>query len=278
MHDYDIALKSILRHLTGRALFRLTGYRVKRWRDTELVVAHTRRVDLLGETTDGHLLHIELQSTNDPAMATRMLEYAAAMNLQFGQLPEQVVLYVGREKLRMRSEIKSREWAFRCRMIDIRDLDGDELIAGRNVEDNVIAVLARLRDERAAIRRILRRIAKCTPQRRELALRELTVLAGLRNLAPMVGQETKQMPILEDIMDHPLFGPKIRKSLEIGLEQGREEGREEGERQLILRMLKQRFGPVPVSVRKRIQSFPSAKLEQVAMRLLEARTLKDVLN
>jgi len=61
---------------------------------------------MLGETADGTLVHIELQSTNQSGMALRMLEYAAAIRRQFGHFPEQVVVYVGQAKLRMNGELQ----------------------------------------------------------------------------------------------------------------------------------------------------------------------------
>lgn len=73
------------------------------------------------------------------------------------------------------------------------------------------------------------------------------------------------MPILNDIMDHQVIGPAIRK------------GRLEGERSIILRQITRRFGPIPVSARKRIESFTAVKLERISLRLLDASSLKELL-
>ena len=277
MHEYDIALKSALRRLSGSVIRQLAGCRVVRWQNVELAAVKNPRADMLGEIEGGGLLHIELQSTNDAKMAGRMLEYAAAIYLQFGQIPRQMVLYVGSRKLRMKGELAGPQWTFQCRMVDIRQLDGDQLIAGGQVEDNVVAVLTSLRDERMAIRRILQRIAQCAPHERALAFEELLLLAGLRSLAPIVEEEVKQVPILDDIMDHPTIGPRIRRGMEQGLKQGREEGREEGERRIVLRMIAQKFGEVPPAVRKRVEALPPSGLDEIAMRLLNASSLNELL-
>ena len=50
---------------------------------------------MLGETAQGTLVHIELQSANHVRMALRMLEYSVAIYRKFHRFPEQVVLYVG---------------------------------------------------------------------------------------------------------------------------------------------------------------------------------------
>jgi len=47
--------------------------------NVELPEVHSRRADLLGETSDGRFIHVELQSANDPEMGQRMVEYAVAI-------------------------------------------------------------------------------------------------------------------------------------------------------------------------------------------------------
>ena len=278
MNEYDIALKSVLRRLTGSVLRDLTGFTVTRWHNVELPTVQNRRADMLGETRDGTLLHIELQSVNQSGMALRMLEYAAAIHRQFRRFPQQVVLYVGEAPLRMKGHIAGPQLAFSCKMVDIRSLDGDALIASAHVEDNVIAVLARLHNRREAVKRILSGIAECEPRRRAEALAELMLLAGLRSLGPAIEREAKQMPILNDIMDHPVLGRERKRGIKLGLEQGLEQGREQGERQLVLRMIGKRFGPLPAAARKRIEELPAPKLEHIALRLIDARSLDELLN
>ena len=101
------------------------------------------------------------------------------------------------------------------------------------------------------------------------------------------------MPILNDIMDHPVLGRErkrgiligreqglelgLERGLEQGLEQGLEKGREEGERQIILRLIAKRFGEVPPAAKKRIAAMSATKLERFALRLLDARSLNELL-
>ncbi len=47
-----------------------------RWLDLETPAMQNTRVDLLGETAAGELIHIELQAPTTPQMMLRMLEYA----------------------------------------------------------------------------------------------------------------------------------------------------------------------------------------------------------
>ncbi len=101
MHEYDVALKVLLQAATDSLLRQATGLSVARWLNVEMPQVLSSRVDLLGETADGALVHIELQSTNDPDMALRMAEYSLRIYRQFRRFPKQIVLYVGERKLRM---------------------------------------------------------------------------------------------------------------------------------------------------------------------------------
>lgn len=80
------------------------------------------------------------------------------------------------------------------------------------------------------------------------------------------------MPVLDDIMDHKVFGPERRRGIPIGLQQGRDEG----ERKIVLRMIGKRFGPAPTASRKRIGILSASKLGKIALRLLDARSLDEL--
>ncbi len=260
MHDYDIALKSVIRRLSVSALKSLTGFAIERWHNVELPEVRTLRADMVGETADGSLVQIELQSANDAEMPLRMAEYALAIYRQFRRFPRQLVLYVGRAPLTMPGLLDSHSMTFRFRVVDIREMDGTALIASANPEDNVIAVLMRLPDERDAVRRILRRISESEPHHRRLALKELTILAGLRRLGTIIDQETKTMPITEDIRDHDLLGPAITR----------------GERNLVIRQIEKRFGSIPGWALQRLESMTYHQVEETGLRLLDARTIEEL--
>ena len=270
MHEYDTAMKSVLKRMTAAGFSQLTGFVVSHWHNVELPEVRGPRVDMLCEAADGRLLHIELQSTNDPDMALRMAEYALAIYRQFRRRPEQMVLYAGEAPLRM----SPRFWEFECRMVDIRDLDGKPLLESGGLEDNIISILMRSPDSRAAARRILQRIALAEPAERATALAELYILAGLRQMTAVIKEETSKMPLLNDLMDDAVFGPKLRSARREGLE----EGRREGERQIVLRQIERRFGPAPDWAAHRLDAMTVAEIENVADRLLDAPSLEDLLN
>ena len=128
MQEYDVALKLLLRGSAKLTMRELTGTAVENWIDVELPkVVQNTRVDLLGETADKSLVHLELQSGNDPDMPLRMAENCLSVFRFFKRFPRQVLLYVGEAPLRMASELRGDDVSFRYRAIDIRELDGERL-------------------------------------------------------------------------------------------------------------------------------------------------------
>jgi predicted transposase YdaD len=176
----------------------------------------------------------------------------------------------------MRGTLEGHSLSFRHRVVDIRDLKAAPLLASDNVDENVIAVLMQLGDERADVRRILERVSQCEPGARERALKELGILAGLRGLGEIIKKETKTMPILDDIMDHDLLGPILRRGLEQGRVEGRVEGRMEGEQTVVIRQIEKRFGSIPPWARQRVEAMPAPEVEETALRLLDARSLEEL--
>ena len=87
MQAYDVALKLLLQGSAALTLRALTGTAVAKWLDVELPKVQNLRLDLLGETVDGGLVHVELQSSNDPAMPLRMAEYCLGVFRLFGRFP-----------------------------------------------------------------------------------------------------------------------------------------------------------------------------------------------
>src|SRR5580658_319881 len=158
MQDYDVALKLLLQRSASRVIRELTCATIEKWLDVELPKIQNLRADLLGETSEGERIHIELQSGNDATMPLRMAEYCLGVFRLFGRFPRQFLLYVGEAPLRMESELHGPAFSFQYRMIEIRDLDGDRLLESEDVGDNVIAILARLRDHRGAVRKIVEKI------------------------------------------------------------------------------------------------------------------------
>ena len=113
----------------------LTGTTIAKWLNVELPKVQNLRLDLLGESVDGSLVHLELQSGNDTNMPLRMAEYCLGVFRLYGKFPRQILLYVGRAPLRMDSELRSADLRYRYRAVDVRDLDGDRLLESEDIGD-----------------------------------------------------------------------------------------------------------------------------------------------
>jgi predicted transposase YdaD len=288
MHEYDVALKRILTRPGSALLYALTGASELRWLNVELPKVNNLRVDLLGARPDGELVHLEFQSRNRKDLLFRMGEYRFAIARRYGRLPKQIVLYVGEKPLRMKSSIKDEDTTYRFHLVDIRDLDGETLLASKKPGDNVVALLTRLGDQPGIMRQIERRISRRSIAEREEAQAELSILAGLRKPSSEINREARNMPITEDIMKNEIVAPFIRRKVEQGRAEGRAEGRAagqaeglaaglaEGQRTVLLSQMEKRFGRVPPAVRKRLARLNSEELTATSLRLLDAQRIDDL--
>jgi len=76
------------------------------------------------------------------------------------------------------------------------------------------------------------------------------------------------MPILDDIMDHDVIGPAIREGLA--------EGRLQGELAVLRRQIAKRFGSVPSWVDERLLKLPIAELEDLSVKIIDAKTIDEL--
>jgi hypothetical protein len=156
------------------------------------------------------------------------------------------------------------------RLIDMRTLDGERLLESEGVGDNIIAILARLRDHRRAVHKIVERIAGLATAERETALAQLFILAGLRRLSKTVEQEARNMPITTSILDHDVLGPVFKNGLL--------EGRQEGEPAILRRQIEKRFGALPGWASDRLAALQASELEDLSERVLDAQSVEELLS
>jgi hypothetical protein len=73
-----------------------------------------------------------LQSV-DPDMPLRMAEYCLRVRRNFRKFPQQILVYLGNVPLTMGNELKGPKLSYSYRIVDIRDLDGERLLASPEV-------------------------------------------------------------------------------------------------------------------------------------------------
>jgi hypothetical protein len=273
MHEYDTAFKLTLRHVDV-ALHELLGTGITRWHNVELPKVRSARADLLGETEAGELVHIELQSANEARMPIRMLEYCLDVLRQFDRYPAQILLYVGEPPARMETTLRGPRLDYSYRLVDVRELDGQHLLDSPRIDDNIVAMLTRLPNARAAAQLVVQRISGLAPGEREAALDRLLILTGLRKaLGRLVEEEARKMPILNDILDHELYGREYKK----GLQQGVQQGVQQGELTVLRRQMEKRFGSLPQWAAERLSKLSAKELEDLSVRVLDAKSIEDLL-
>jgi hypothetical protein len=281
MQEYDVSLKTLLRNSAVYTIRELTGGAIVNWLDVEFPKVQNLRADMVGESTDGEIFHLELQSRNEPSMALRMLEYCTGIFRLRGSFPRQILLYVGEPALRMDAELHGPGLSFSFHAVDIRSLDGDRLIESPFVGDNVIAILARLRDAREAVRRIIRKIGDLPSAEQAAAIYQLLKFAGLRRLAAVVEEETHKMPIEIDILENEVLGREYKRGLaagkELGLAAGEERGQRLGELHALRRLLEKRFGLLPVWAEEHLAARTQDELDDLLSRVLDATSLENLL-
>ena len=259
--DYDVVLKLLFRSKSSQAVREIAGGPVKRWLDKERPAIRNTRADLLGETVGGEFVHLEFMSVNQKFIELRMAGYYVEIYQACGRHPLQALVYVGREKLRMRGHFKSPTLSFRFRVVDLRELDGGRFLESDAVGDQILSVLMRLKNPRKAVRRILATIATLDARAREQALGQLMVICGLRGIEREVEEEIKRVPVLNNLHDHKVLGREFKKGLQ------------EGEAKMLRRQLERRYKKLPSWVADKLATATPAQLEAWQERLLEKKSL-----
>ncbi len=114
------------------------------------------------------------------------------------------------------------------------------------------------------MREVLSRIAQLPPEQRELALKQLMILSGLRGIDRFVRREAQRMPSEINFLDNVILAPAVR------------QGMREGRLSIIRRQLTRQFGQIPEWVEARLSTSSSEQLDKLSDRLLDASRLEDI--
>lgn len=95
-------------------------------------------------------------------------------------------------------------------------------------------------------------------------------------MGSIIEGETKQMPVLDDIMDHDLFGPIKREGIRLGMEQGLEKGLLQCRRMTLAQIINARFGAIPQPLADKLARMSGARLKTLSSRVVHAKTLDEL--
>ena len=190
------------------------------------------------------ILHLEFQTTNDPKMIYRMAEYGAILQRKYEIPVRQVVIYLGSEKPKMRTELTEEEQIKGFELKDIRDFSTQSTLNSEIPEEIILSILTDY--EKADIDKVideiiykLQQVSKSESELRK-SIKQLIVLSRLRKLEVKVKQKVNDMPITYDIKTDGLYKEGreegllegiekgIQKGIEKGIEKGIREGKQEG--------------------------------------------------
>lgn len=272
---YDATLKKTFRTPPNLLFSLALGRKVTLTRllPGDLITVATAQPDLLFETADGELIHAELHGYGMQDFAVRNLGYFAGILRDFGRPPQQLVFWIGPGKVGVYDGlIFPPALDYRYRLIDVRDIEAELLLDDGAVEESIFAILCKLRDPREVVTGILRRIGELPPEDQREAVMMLLVLSGLRGLKTLVSEEVKRMPVSIDIHENEFLEDIFQQGLEKGLEQGKETST----RDLLVELAESRFGPLPASLRLRIESADLSQLQTWVRRAIRASSLDEI--
>ena len=286
--EFDVGFKLILDWRARRIERVLAEGAVKRWLSNELPGVRNQRADLIGETEDGTIVHIEFQTTNSQDLPVRMAQYYAALYRRFGAHPRQVLVFAGKANTPIASRFSTPTMEHSYRVVDLKTLNGEAFLASPEIGDQILSVLMRLKDRPAAIRRVLRSIAKLKPDAAMEAYDVLLVISGLRDLEVDIEQEIQHMPLIINRLENKVLGREFKKGLAQGLErsqtkarrealkEGREEGRQEALVETLQAILASRFSDVPSWAERLITAGTPVQVKEWVVRAATAGTIREV--
>lgn len=263
-----------------------------------MVADKVTEVCLLGKRARRILIHIEIQAQRDPALTRRMHGYHRRIRETYGLPVASLVLladehpYWRPSGFRQQVQDTVEEFAFgTAKLLDYAaDLDALE------ASSNPIAwvTLAHRRTQQAhrdpdnlyaAKLHLTRLLFKHRWSRRRIIVLFNVInwmMALPESYERRYGQAVERMgkelgmKKLYNAFEQMLVNDGIKVGLERGLEQGLEQGRKEGAIVVLERMLVQRFGPLPQTVRKKLAQASLAQLEAWSDALAAAQSLQQV--
>lgn len=265
---YDVSLKSLFLQQGDGIIRRLLfGSKVVEYLSTEQPQIFNHRADMVVRTEDGALHHVELQVDNEVGFAVRMLCYYAYLIRAYRQHVVQVVLYIGREPLRMEPSYFSPSIDFRFSIVNVRELDPAPLLASEDWADNALALLAK-GDPMRALEAVIPRLRALQAADRHAAASTLVLLSGIIGIAKRVNERLEEVGMI-NVMENEVIGPMLLERLE--------KGREEGQRSLIQEQLMEKFGTLPQWATHRVETASTEQCSAWAKRILRSESLEDTL-
>ena len=284
---FDALMKDLMEDFSAQILSYLLGIKVVSLQllDRELtkLKVSKRHVDFLakikyeinGEEKE-ELFHVEFQAQNDRNMPQRMLRYMLDIFERYGEVPSQVVVYLGKEPLNMSSFFKYSKTfthiSYKFKLLDITSIPSERFLESRNPDLALLGVLGSSKDVEEVLKEILLIIKEGSNSTEELivSVTKLELVGQLRGISRLVYKK---------VVD--LLGLDIRKLESYKL--GKKEGKKEGKKvvvDVLLSIVSKRLHPEEKEldeIRKQLEKINDLeKLKKLAPIVLEVSSIKEL--
>ena len=192
----------------------------------EFTRVESRESDLLFQNGD-EIVHIEIQNNNHSQMHLRMCRYYTDILFLYEDYKvSQYMVYMGKEKCYMKSEIKRDKIEYSYDIIDMRDIACEELLKSNDPSAVAISILCDFKDEdkQMIVNTILRKLREMNDDKEfENYLEMVTLYSTNRGLEKEVEQGVEMLTV--DIEKTPFYQIGIKTGVEQGIEKGKLEER-----------------------------------------------------
>jgi len=298
--DIDITIKDIILPLLESKLMRdIIGIKYKRELDSVFTTTKERRVDLLLESEDGSILHIEFQTTNDRTMLYRMFEYYSLIKMEYKEKTiHQKLIYLGEDKCNMKNTLKDSKLSYEYELIDLKDFQCDDLLDSDNMADITFAFLCNVRNREKLFRKALSKLRNLPEQERSDWVGKILTFLNVRpklneefervfkeesmlEIAPLTIEELRKSPFTAKTVEQ-LEQEATLKGLEKGLQKGKQEGLQEGlvkaKRDYVKSAILMKFGVLPKELEEKIESTDDIEaLDKMFKKVMLAGKIEEIL-
>jgi predicted transposase YdaD len=188
--------------------------------------------EVLTDSAETFILHLEFQTEDDPEMLARAQEYHGMAYRRKKMEIRHVVVYLGAAASKMETQLDEKFIFKGFDLLQIHDLDTQQLLSSQVPQVVLLAILSNYPKEQAesVLRLLVRQLRVLSKNKSELSryLKQLMILARIRKLEDLTIKIAEEMPIVYDIQTDYLFLKGIEKGIERGIERGIEKGIEQG--------------------------------------------------
>jgi predicted transposase YdaD len=228
------------------------------------------------------LLHIEFQGRRSHVpLPWRMLEYMSRLAYSYRLDLESIVLYLGRGAgaddtglYQVHGLAGAPVLAWGYRVIRLWQMPAEALLTTPHVAPLALVGQMQMTQPEATLPAVVARMRQVADVEQRGHL--LTAFMALLLEEEMVSMVERLLEDDELLLELPYLQRIREAGREEGREAGREEGRREGEAEMLLRLLRVRFGPLPAEVTARVTTADPETLLRWSERVLSAPTLEAV--